>query len=192
MTKTTEQQIDMTAEVERAAKAAPSRAGFLATHEKSNELTSERTKETEDINRLVKERDAGKDTASSRAADLLAGKKPSDSTIEEELGRARRRLAVINEALAMQSRTVQGLRTKMSEEINLALRQVRQPLVTRMAGALRELRAAADEDVQLRGVLAKVGMDLTYMDCLVFAPVSGETGFDDGWLDGRRVEGYQV
>jgi hypothetical protein len=190
--KETEAKTDIVAAVQDAIVAAPSRAAFLSAHEKLADLGSERNKAEEETKQLVKDRESGKDAPSAHARGLLAGLKPSDASIEESLGRARRRLAVIQEAEVMQNRILRELRNKMSSEVNLELRKARQPLVASMAAALRELRTAVDEDAQVRAALTAGGVDLSWIDLLVFVPVSVDCDYSKGWKEARIAQGYAV
>jgi phosphoenolpyruvate carboxylase len=100
-------------------------------------------------------------------------------------------LAVVADAVSLQSRTVRELRAKVSDEVNQALKAVRQPLVARTAAALRELQEVAVEDAKVLSSLAYADVDSATVGSIGFAPVSA-WGSDQAWLNERRAQGYSV
>jgi hypothetical protein len=184
--------LDVTSEVRRVLQVAPSRGPLATAKQKAAELGAKRDTAAAEIAELAKDQDAGRDLPASRAKDLLAGKEVLDTKMSDATWAARRRLAVIEEAMGIQARTIRELRERLSREVNLALRPIRQPLVTRIAAALKELRLAATEETLVLETLTGDEVDMGFIDRLTFAPVGSDCAFDAGWLNGRKFEGYEV
>jgi hypothetical protein len=188
-TKNTTTATDLASEAKRAIETSPSYGPLKTAKEKLDDMTRKADHETEEVGRLVDERASGKSDTSERATDLLEGKAIADKSIDESLHAARRRLVIIREALAIQTRKVRDLEVKLSGEANAALRKLRQPLVDRMATALKELRAAAQEDGQICSELSR--HRIIGGDRISFSPV-GEMAFDLRWKNGVEAQGYTV
>lgn len=179
-------------QVQRIIEAVPSRHPLLSATCKLATLVAQRAETVKEIDRLSKEEASGKDQPAARAEVLLSGGELSSETVGDALRDARRKLAVINEAESMLRRTIRELTVKFSQEVNVALKSARQVLVSRMATAIQDLRAAASEDARLREELGKGGVDLTHVDSLTFLPIGGGCDFSLGWEASRKAEGYTV
>jgi hypothetical protein len=183
---------DLAAEVKRAIETAPSHAPLIAAKAKLEDLTAKANREAEEIERLSKEFAAGKDDTAEHAKDLLAGKEISERRIKDAIQSAHRRAEVIREAINIQTRDVRELEGKLSSEVYSTLKKVRQPLVTRIAEALKVLRAAATEEANITRALNearvfRAGFD----DGVAFAPC-GSSAFDQQWMSARKAQGYAV
>jgi hypothetical protein len=99
-------------------------------------------------------------------------------------------LRVVTEAIQLQTRVVRDLENQLSCEVNAALKKFRQPLVSRMADALRELRAVDAENAQIGSELSKHHVNCG--DNIAFVPVSYESAFDARWFAGVKQQGYVV
>jgi hypothetical protein len=170
----------------------PARTVLDAGYAVADELRTKHIATQKEITELAKLVLAGKDGTAERAKDLLDGKPLTDATLTEKLAVAQRNLVTITAAQGMQERKIRQLRAEFSESVNVALRPIRQAMVTRIALALRELRTAAVEESQVIAALSKGGVDLSYIDRLTFAHVSTELMPDGIWFEARRGEGYTV
>jgi hypothetical protein len=192
MTKSTPapaEKMSLAQEVKRAIETAPSCAAIVAAKAKLEDLRGKMSRENEEIARLNKEHAAGKHTTLERAKDLLDGKEFSGEALIASIRQAHRRVEVINEAIAMQARICSELVGKLSGEVNAALKSTRQPLVTRMAAALRELRTAAAEDAL---IVSELNRNRVFAgDNIAFIPVS-QSQYDVQWFAGVKAQGYAV
>jgi len=179
---------DLVQEVKLAVEGAPSHARLIAAKTKLEELRAKANGESGEIDRLAGELAKGKQNATERAKELLAGRPVADTAISDSIKAAQRRLEVIQEAVSLQTRTVRELENALSSEVNASLKKVRQPIVSRMASALKELRAAAAEDAEIGKALApyRVGGG----DSIAFVPVSAASAWDTQWFNAMKAQGY--
>jgi hypothetical protein len=181
---------DVMLEVQLAACNAPSYEALNRATDKLASLNTVAGDEQEIIDRLAKQQESGADDKAERARALLDGKAVADTAIKETIAAAYRRLGVVKEAIAIQTRVVQVLQAQHGGEVNTAIKKSRQPLVSRMAAALKELRAAAADDAEIVTALAKHG--IRGGDSIVFIPVSAYSAQDEQWLRGMRAMNYTV
>lgn len=183
------EKMTMAQEVQRAVETAPSCAPLAAARTKLQGLTDQINAEHTEIERLRAVHAAGNDTAHSRAKDLLAGKGMADEAVAESIRAALRRVDVLKAAVTMHTGTVRQLEGNLSGEVNASLKKARQPLVTRTAAALRELRAVVAEDALIGSELNRYRVPTS--DSIEFAPVS-QMQYDVRWFAGIKAQGYTV
>jgi hypothetical protein len=182
--------MDVELEVQFAVRNAPSYEALAEATKKLDGLSTAAGDEQEAIDWLTKQQESGADDKTERARALLDGKAVADTAIKESIASAHRRLGVVKEAIAIQSRIVLDLQVRHGGEVIAAIRKFRQPLVSRIAVALKELRAAAADDAHIVTALAQHG--IRGGDNIVFVPVSGFSAGDEQWLRQMRAMGYSV
>jgi len=185
-----DKKLDVAQEVKQAIESAPSYAPLTAARTKLEGLRAKASGESETIDRLAGELAKGQQDVNARAKDLLAGRPVADTAISDSLQAARRRLEVLQSAIQLQTRTVRELETALSGEANATLKKLRQPIASRMAAALRELRAAAAEDAAIGTAVGQYRVNGG--DQIAFVPVSAESAWDTQWLNSMRAQGYTV
>jgi hypothetical protein len=142
---------------------------------------------------LEKDLRSGKETPQTAAQTLLvSGTMPEEGRAAESLKDAYRRREVITEAIMLARRMVRELALRMSGEVNNGLKESRQVIVSRMAAALRELRAAVTEDGLFWACIRKSGVERSRIDDIDFPPVSTSCSFDKTWLQARLEQGYHI
>ena len=174
---------------------APSRVALEAEKEKLARIDTARAIAIREINRLVEElaksrKGQGNSPESKIKKILEAGGDVSDAMrkIATKIGEAQGNLAAIDEVLRGQQGKVRALQTQFSQEVNRAIRTSRAPSVKRIAGALVELKAACDAEIEARSAITGVGVDVHALDNFGYLPVLGE----EAWFDARRKQGFEV
>jgi hypothetical protein len=188
---TATQKSDVVIDVRLAVENAPSYPALAEATRKLASLNTVAGDEQETIDKLTKQQEAGADDKTERVRALLDGKSiAADTTTKESLAAAHRRLGVAREAIAIQARIVQDLQVKHGGEVNAAIRKLRQPLVSRMTSALKELRSANADEAEIGTALARHG--IRGGDNIIFVPVSSFSAHDEQWYRAMRALNYSV
>lgn len=119
------------------------------------------------------------------------GKLP-DTPESQDLIREQQRVSVLSEAERMQTVSVQNLEASFSGNLIKAAKQLRQPIVERVARALAELRAASAADKEFQSAMLAAGAAPYAIGSVAFLWVTEESPNDLSWLAERRNQGYSV
>jgi chromosome segregation ATPase len=183
--------VDLLTQVQRVITTAPRRRAFTAAHEKLSSLQTQRETTTAELTELVKSLDkSGVLDAQARA--LREGKEipPNDSV--EAVRSVRRKLQILDTAIAQQATEIQALRCNLSREVNTALQAVRQPTIKRVAEALQVLREAHNEEYQIRAEAARGGIDMAFLTDLTVPLGFNPLAVIDEWIRQRTADGFTV
>jgi hypothetical protein len=129
--------------------------------------------------------------AKARAAALLENREMPKLVLGTDLYQARTDMRVIDNAIQIQQRDVQGLRACLSGEVCRSLKVYRRPLIERALVALKELGAVAAEDADVILAAGRAGCDTAFIGHLQIPDLS-MMGVAEAWLSARRAEGYKV
>jgi hypothetical protein len=186
--------VDLDTAVANAVAGTPSRAKLIAAKERLSEVTASANSELAEIERLEKRKTAKDDgNLAEMARDFLASKVFGDEDIEESLVAARRRAEVLKEAIQIQSATIRKLESDLYNEVNSALKSVRQPLVARMDAALQELQVVTEEDARLRASIGRNGVKAPIgggVDFVTLHPVIRGLAAFQNWRACMKAQGY--
>lgn len=168
---------------------APSLAGLTAAVAKLESLRIQRDGISAEVAALEKQ--ASSPDFPDRVQKFLNGDEKPSFVANEKVLQARLTLAAADDAIRIQEREVQSLLVRVSVEARNNLRSVRQELILRVAGALKELEAVAKEDVELVSAAGAAGASAALLG-YIGTPDTSIFGGAEGWLSARRAEGYKV
>jgi hypothetical protein len=146
-------QIDVATAVTHAVESAPSRALLIAAKAKLDSLTAKATAESQEIERL--KTDPDKNSHAGRVKDALDGKPIAEEANYDLVKAATVRLEAFQGAIDIQTKVIYKLKSDLFYQVITALKSIRQPLVTRLAAALEELRIVSEEDAQIRRAMGQ-------------------------------------
>jgi len=129
--------------------------------------------------------------ARARAEALVKNREMPKFVLGTELHQARISMGVIDGAILIQQRDVQGLRACVSGEVRRSLKTYRRPLIERAAAALKALGAVTTEDAEVIAAAGKAGCDTAFIGYLQI-PDLNIAGGAEAWISARRAEGYEV
>jgi hypothetical protein len=185
--------VDMPTAVKNAVEAAPSRKLLIAAKAKLYDLSEKLNAESQEIERL--KANVGDNSPAMRVQDALAGNPIADEATEDLIQAATIRRQALQGAIQIQTATVRKLESDLYGEVNVRTKSIRQPVVTRLANALAEMRAAAAEDAAITAEVSRNSIDTPRGAVEVGItqnPVMRSLLVEQGWKDAMRGKGYSV
>jgi hypothetical protein len=168
---------------------APSRANLSTANAKLELLRQQRNEASAAAVALEKQASVGAVEMIERAKELIKKGEVPVLVTPDELRQARQALRIIEGAVQIQEREARSLAACLSGEVRRGLRPFRQRLVVRVAAALKELEAAAKEDLEAVSVVGRAGADAAQVGYLqIPEPMGGA----QVWLSAYRSDGYKV
>jgi hypothetical protein len=126
--------------------------------------------------------------ARDRVDALLKKREMPKFVVSGDLHQSRTDLRVIEDAILIRQRDVQGLQTSVSVEVRRNLKLYRQPLVARVFAALRELEAIATEENGIVFAASRAGCNTA----IGYLQVPGPSTSSEAWRSALRSEGYEI
>jgi hypothetical protein len=179
-------------EMRRLVESSPSYAKLAEATAKQESLGLQRQKFSAVLAALEKDAAATfQEHAKAQAEALLENREMPRLVLSADLHQARANMRVIDDAIQIQQRDVQGLRACVSGDVRRSLKTYRRPLIERAAAALKALGVVTTEDAEVIAAAGKAGCDTAFIGHLQI-PDFNIAGGAEAWLSARRAEGYEV